>query len=149
MQVVRDRLVYQADGTAGAKGEGERDEVPCTKYSSSHNELTPGLFIIFCVHGFCMAFKAMAASEGPSTAFDMLYHRLKSGAYRVPCHAYSTCPPLDMSSMYNTSMYLRHAGPKMIVYDNCCNLHKYALRRQPSFFFKTRFVIDRMHAKGH
>eukprot|EP00955_Chlamydomonas_euryale_P009584 102416-Chlamydomonas_euryale.AAC.1 len=73
MQVVRDRLVYQADGTAGAEGEGERDEVPCTKYSSSHK----------------------------------------------------------------------------IVYDNCCNLHKYAMRRQPSFVFKTRFVIDRMHAKGH
>eukprot|EP00955_Chlamydomonas_euryale_P070907 360887-Chlamydomonas_euryale.AAC.2 len=42
-----------------------------------------------------------------------------------------------------------HAGPRMVVYDNSCNLSRYCLRRQPSFFAKTRFTIDRMHMRGH
>lgn len=37
----------------------------------------------------------------------------------------------------------------MIIYDNACNLHRYAMRRQPAFFANTRFAVDRMHFKGH
>jgi hypothetical protein len=40
-------------------------------------------------------------------------------------------------------------GPKWIVYDNACNLHRYCLRRRPCFFRRTRFFIDRMHRWGH
>jgi hypothetical protein len=40
-------------------------------------------------------------------------------------------------------------APKMIVYDNACNLHRYTMRRQPLFFAQTRFAIDRMHQNNH
>jgi len=40
-------------------------------------------------------------------------------------------------------------APKMIVYDNCCNLHRYCLRREPNFFSQTWFLIDRLHQRGH
>jgi hypothetical protein len=41
------------------------------------------------------------------------------------------------------------AGPAMLVYDNACNFHKYALRRAPQFFAKTLFRIDRLHIFNH
>ncbi|KAK9917089.1 hypothetical protein WJX75_000796 [Coccomyxa subellipsoidea] len=41
------------------------------------------------------------------------------------------------------------AGPKMVVYDNACNLHRYALRRAPKFFADTAFRIDRLHIYNH
>ncbi|BDA41042.1 hypothetical protein COCOBI_01-6970 [Coccomyxa sp. Obi] len=40
-------------------------------------------------------------------------------------------------------------GPKMVVYDNACNLHRYALRRAPKFFAETAFRIDRLHIFNH
>ena len=40
-------------------------------------------------------------------------------------------------------------APKIIVYDNACNLHRYCLRRQPNFFAHTWFLIDRLHQRGH
>lgn len=41
------------------------------------------------------------------------------------------------------------AAPKLIVYDNACNLHKYVLRRAPQFFSNTAFRIDRLHIYNH
>ncbi|DBA80211.1 TPA: hypothetical protein ACH3X1_008104 [Trebouxia sp. C0004] len=40
-------------------------------------------------------------------------------------------------------------APKMIVYDNACNLHRYVLRRAPQFFSSTLFRIDRLHIRNH
>ena len=40
-------------------------------------------------------------------------------------------------------------APGMVIYDNACNLSKYCLRREPAFFAKTQFRIDRVHWKGH
>ena len=40
-------------------------------------------------------------------------------------------------------------APGMVVYDNACNLSRYALKREPGFFAKTRFRIDRVHQAGH
>ncbi len=40
--------------------------------------------------------------------------------------------------------------PRIIIYDNCCRLHMYALSREPNHFRNTMFLIDRMHyRKGH
>jgi len=39
--------------------------------------------------------------------------------------------------------------PKLIVYDNACKLHLYVLKREPLRFQNTRFMVDRMHYKGH
>ncbi|XP_065064713.1 uncharacterized protein LOC135690945 [Rhopilema esculentum] len=40
-------------------------------------------------------------------------------------------------------------APKVVIYDNACNLHEYCLNRQPSFFQETRFLVDRLHWKNH
>ncbi|XP_074650783.1 uncharacterized protein LOC141905706 [Tubulanus polymorphus] len=39
--------------------------------------------------------------------------------------------------------------PSMIVYDNACKLHQYALNREPEFFKNTIFCVDRMHWVNH
>lgn len=39
--------------------------------------------------------------------------------------------------------------PKNIIYDNACKLHVYALKREPVRFRNTRFLVDRLHFKGH
>ena len=40
-------------------------------------------------------------------------------------------------------------APKVIVYDNACKLHQYALLREPEFFKNTLFLVDKFHWKGH
>ena len=42
-----------------------------------------------------------------------------------------------------------HAAPKLIIYDFACGLAAYCLNRDPAFFSKTRFLVDRLHAKTH
>ncbi len=39
--------------------------------------------------------------------------------------------------------------PKVIVYDNACKLHVYALNREPALYANTRFFVDRFHWRGH
>ena len=39
--------------------------------------------------------------------------------------------------------------PGLIIYDNSCKLHLYALKREPRRFIDTRFMVDRMHYKNH
>eukprot|EP00058_Branchiostoma_floridae_P024016 XP_002609506.1 hypothetical protein BRAFLDRAFT_95599 [Branchiostoma floridae] len=40
-------------------------------------------------------------------------------------------------------------APNVIVYDNACKLHQYALNREPHFFRNTQFLVDRFHFRGH
>jgi hypothetical protein len=40
-------------------------------------------------------------------------------------------------------------GPRLIVYDNACVLHMYCLKREPAFFARTQFRVDRLHFKNH
>lgn len=40
-------------------------------------------------------------------------------------------------------------APEVVVYDNGCHLHDYALNRDPRFFRDTKFLIDRLHADNH
>ena len=39
--------------------------------------------------------------------------------------------------------------PSVIVYDNACRLHMYALNREPQSFKNTLFAVDRFHWRGH
>ena len=39
--------------------------------------------------------------------------------------------------------------PGLIIYDNACHLHLYALKREPTRFKNTRFMVDRLHYKNH
>ena len=40
-------------------------------------------------------------------------------------------------------------GPRMIVYDNACVLHQYCMKREPAFFARTLFRVDRFHFCNH
>ena len=39
--------------------------------------------------------------------------------------------------------------PKLIIYDNACKMHVYCIKREPARFALTRFMVDRMHYRGH
>ena len=43
------------------------------------------------------------------------------------------------------SVYL---PPSVIMYDNACQLHTYALNREPQRFKRTLFAVDRFHWRG-
>lgn len=40
-------------------------------------------------------------------------------------------------------------APRLVVYDNSCHAHAFALNREPEFFRNTQFCIDALHFKGH
>ena len=41
-------------------------------------------------------------------------------------------------------------APKVVIYDNACNLHAYCrLNRDPLFFKSTWFLVDRFHWPNH
>ena len=49
-----------------------------------------------------------------------------------------------------TRICLVNTAPSLLVYDNACKLHLYALKREPVRFKRTRFMVDRLHyRKGH
>ena len=41
------------------------------------------------------------------------------------------------------------ATPRIIVYDNACNLHSYSLNRDPVFFKNSQFLVDWLHWHDH
>jgi hypothetical protein len=41
------------------------------------------------------------------------------------------------------------SGPRLVIYDNACNLAAYALKRTPKLFADTLFLVDRLHFKNH
>jgi hypothetical protein len=121
-------------------------DTQCTKAQLRHNGLTPGLFLIFCAHGICLGFMLMPQCEGPSMLFKLLFTRFRHGMQHfIPFQSNGklSCIAENIYSL------LLLAGPKRIVYDNCCNLMRYCLRRAPRFFSETQFLIDRLHIFNH
>ncbi|KAI6649515.1 hypothetical protein LOD99_11880 [Oopsacas minuta] len=43
----------------------------------------------------------------------------------------------------------RHKPPRIIIYDNACNLHNTCIIREPKLFKDTTFLVDRFHWKNH
>ena len=43
----------------------------------------------------------------------------------------------------------QYAAPKVVIYDNACNLHQYMLNREPLFFKSTWLLVDRFHWPNH
>ena len=40
-------------------------------------------------------------------------------------------------------------APRYVIYDNACNLMRYALSREPVFFQNTTFAVDCFHQPSH
>jgi hypothetical protein len=121
-----------------------KETLTCNKFSGRHNQLTPGIFTLFCPHEVCLGFKLMNNNEGPGTLFELLFTRFRNGA----CSCYmQTIAAIPLSLLGCRSACC--AGPRRIIYDNACNLHRYSLRRAPRLFAKTEFRIDRLHIFNH
>ena len=50
---------------------------------------------------------------------------------------------------FNILMCHFNEMPDLIIYDNACHLHLYALKREPTRFRNTRFMVDRLHYRNH
>ncbi len=92
---IRRRRSYQADTN--------RRNFLCTKKSTGHPSLLPGIFTIFCHHGRCPAyryyinfifhfvtgicygFQAMRLCESPDIPFTILYERFLRGMFSCSC----------------------------------------------------------------
>lgn len=58
--------------------------------------------------------------------------------------------PESPKTVFDILMVRFKRMPKLIIYDNSCHLHTYALKREPVRFQDTRFMVDRLHFKrGH
>lgn len=60
------------------------------------------------------------------------------------------CKSSPVSRLKKIIMWLLFfSAPSVIIYDNACNLHSYCMNRDPIFFKKTRFLVDRLHWRNH
>ncbi|XP_046863953.1 uncharacterized protein LOC124457814 isoform X2 [Xenia sp. Carnegie-2017] len=59
------------------------------------------------------------------------------------------CPHgIYMMNSSNENLFY-YCTPELVIYDNACRLHEYCLNRDPAFFKKTKFVVDKFHWKNH
>lgn len=96
-----------------------------------------------------------ARDEVPCTKYTQSHPGLTPGIFAVFC-PHGMCMGFSIMSRgegpktaFDFIFHRFSSAPKMIIYDNACNLHRYSLRRQPLFFARTRFAIDRMHQNNH
>ena len=56
-----------------------------------------------------------------------------------------------MSHLENTFSVILNCftAPRVIIYDNSCNLLNYCFNREPELFKSTFFFVDRFHMAGH
>ena len=78
--------------------------------------MTPGLAHIFCQHEVCKSFVSMTSAENPEIFTKILSRRLPKSV---------------------------KASRRVFLYDNSCNLHKNALKRDAKEISKFRIFTDR------
>ena len=94
----------------------------CTKIYPEASGITGGLGHITCQHGVTKGYTAMKNGKSPALFAKTLFLRFPK---RV------------------------QAEKRVFIYDNCCNFHKYTLRRYPWRAKQWTFLIDRHHFKNH
>ncbi|XP_063427966.1 uncharacterized protein LOC134711349 isoform X2 [Mytilus trossulus] len=66
------------------------------------------------------------------------------------CYGYEIMEDAESPNIPFTVLRTRfHTAPKLIIYDNACNLHQYCLNRDPVFFQHSWFLVDRFHWCNH
>ena len=110
-------------GKAIYTADGRRGDIiniqHCNKVYKKHPTLSPGVFTVLCKHGICHGFQLLDSAESPKTAFDLVLTKFGDKI------------------------------PSIIIYDNCCHMHRYATKREPARFKDSKFLIDRFHSKNH
>ena len=114
------RMNFKADH---AKNRSERaDDDDCNKDYPKAPKMTPGLAHIFFQHKVCKCFVSMTSAENPEIFTKILTRRLPKSV---------------------------KASRRVFLYDNSCNLHKNALKRDAKEISKFRIFTDRHHWKNH
>ena len=90
-----------------------KEEPQCNKEYPSAPKLTPGVAHVFCRHNICKGFTTMVTPERPEMFMKFLQRRL----------------PVSLS---------QEEVRRIMLYDNSCNAHKYALNRDANNIWKFR-----------
>ena len=67
----------------------------------------------------------------------------------IALHAMSLSMHFYKLALLTIMFLISVLAPTLVIYDNGCNLHNYILNREPHFFKKTWFLIDRFHWPNH
>ena len=94
-------------------------EPTCSKAQRTTRLRLPGLMIIWCA---CCGKAVLFSLMTDSESPRTIFELL-----------YTHCPE----------------APARFQFDNGCNVHRYALHREPSFFKFTQFLVDQLHFAGH
>ena len=93
----------------------------CCKEFPTTQHWTPGIMLATCAcsNRSCYHGHFMDQHESPLTPFEILTNRFPGGC------------------------------PLFVIYDNACHLLMYCMQREPSWFWRCRFVVDRFHEPNH
>eukprot|EP00795_Rhopilema_esculentum_P009031 gene9031-16674_t len=94
-------------------------------------------------------------NEGPHCKKDKKKTTLLPGLFTIYCE-HGICYGFEIMDTHEspnvpfTIFRMRFpTAPKAILYDNSCHLHLYCINRDPGFFGKCTFAVDRFHWKNH
>ena len=98
----------------------------------------------------------MRQSESVNLMYTIVKTRFREGTTLPPCVAVcgsSACmPTITLTPAFacgGENVLYTYTAPAVIVYDFACKLYEYCMNRDPAFFMKTQFLVDRFHLKNH
>ena len=100
-------------------GSGVDSAPTCSKAQRSTQLLVPGIMIVWCT---CCSRAVLFSLMTNSESPRTIFELL-----------YTHCPE----------------APSRFQFDNGCNVHRYALHREPSYFKHTQWLVDQLHFRGH
>ncbi|KDR65237.1 hypothetical protein GALMADRAFT_50349, partial [Galerina marginata CBS 339.88] len=66
------------------------------------------------------------------------------------CYGFHCIPASEGRNEVFSAIYTHwEQAPEIVVYDYACNLAPYAMAREPTFFARSKFLIDHFHSMGH
>ena len=66
------------------------------------------------------------------------------------CYGYEAMVNPESVAFPFATLFCRFSrAPRVVIYDNACNLHAFFLNREPRFVRKTRIMSDRFHSGNH
>ncbi|XP_046842129.1 uncharacterized protein LOC124436230 [Xenia sp. Carnegie-2017] len=66
------------------------------------------------------------------------------------CYGFQVMPDHESPNVPFTILRTRFSeAPELVIYDNACKLHEYCLNRDPAFFKKSKFIVDKFHWRNH
>jgi hypothetical protein len=90
----------------------------------------------------CYGYQVMVSAESVNVPFSILYQRFPTGKI------VNRNRGLDLSLVL-MDRFVRFAAPPLVIFDHSCKLFIYAATRQPGFFARSMFMVDRFHWDNH